>query len=132
MKAIKIIEANAEAVEKALKMQNGRATAHAYTSFSEIAELAEQAEAGLAKLLYKKDFAGARLTATSGGSVAKSYRDARKVTVVTIERKSGAWYLIGVCASSIYDSAKPARLYLTAAQDTAAKAKLAEKYSVIR
>lgn len=44
MKPIKVCKENAKAIEGALKVVNGTATAHTYTSYDEIQSLAETAE----------------------------------------------------------------------------------------
>ena len=53
MKAIKITEANATAIEAALSEANGRSEAHAYTTYGEIECLVSEAERELCGLLYK-------------------------------------------------------------------------------
>ena len=73
-KPIQITEKNAAAIEAALAEVNGRAGAHAYTSFSEIEQLAKAAEARLSALgILKKNAQGARWTETSGSEVSNAY-----------------------------------------------------------
>ena len=132
MKPIKIIPKNAEAIEAALREVNGKAVAHAYTSYAEVAGLVSAAEKELAAVLYKKDWPGARWTETSGGKTANSYKYMRDATHVTIERRSSAWYVIEARHASIGTNGGGAgRLYLTPEQDEAAKARLAGLYWIL-
>lgn len=131
MKAIKITAENAAAIELVLHEANGRSTAHAYTTFGEIADVASGAEKALAGLMLKKDFSGAVWRETSGGSVPNSYKGIRNGTAITIERRSAAWYLVSVSQVSLFKAGGGAgRLQLTTEQDAAAVAKLRSQYSV--
>lgn len=61
MKPIKVCKENAKAIEGALKVVNGTATAHTYTSYDEIQSLAETAENRANNLLgSKKAIIGAK------------------------------------------------------------------------
>ena len=131
MKAIKIIEANEQAIEALLAETNGRSEAHAYTTYAEIDSLVSAAEKQLDRLLYKKDWKGSTWRETSGGKVANSYRGARNGTHVVIERRSSAWYLVDAQKVQIYnDGGGRGWLYLTAAQQEAAHEKLDETFRV--
>lgn len=134
MKAIKITESKAAAIEAALKEVNGKAYDHAYTNFSEIEYMVHQAEASARAILNVKDLPGAQWTETSGAQVAKKYRNSRnsrKATTVTIERRSSAWYMVAARSVEILtEGGGPGTLILTKAQDEAAKAKFATKYRV--
>lgn len=119
MKQIKIVESNAAAIEAVLDEVNGRATAHTYTHFSDILELATNAEAKLERLKIKvKSRVGAILTSESGDSVPNCYKGSRKTTFVRIDRRSTGWFLSSVQSSSSYQEAGSTRLHLTQAQAT--------------
>ena len=132
MKALKITDSNADALEAALAEVNGRATEHTFTSFAgleSLAHLAEERLAGYGLPLAMRR--GARLFATSGERVAKSYRSTRIGTGVTIERRTGAWYLVSAGAVTLYaESGGDRRLSLTAEQDAEAVARLRKQYNV--
>lgn len=132
MNAIKLCEANAAAIEAALKEVNGRATEHAYTRFTEILGVTAEAETRALRLLgLKKHLPGLTVHAMSGGSVAKSYRNARRTTGVILELRGKIWYLVNVSQSSLYaDQRGFINLRLTPAQDAAAVALLRSRYSV--
>jgi hypothetical protein len=128
---IKIIPENAEAIEAALREVNGKAAAHAYTSYAELTDLVDRAQSILSTLLYKKDWQGARWTETSGGKTANSYKYMRDATRVIIERRSSAWYMIEARHVSVGTrGGGEGRLSLTSRQDEAAKKRLAERYWV--
>lgn len=130
MKAIKIVEENSTAIEEALKEVNGRSTDHAYTRFFEVAAVSETAEEKLGELLYKKDFPGAVFTSVSGHEVPNSYRGSRNATSITIERRSGAWYLTTVSRVILWTEAGKDKLFLTPEQHIAAVARFAKQYHV--
>ncbi|MEI6793897.1 MAG: hypothetical protein WCL05_01510 [Verrucomicrobiota bacterium] len=129
---IKITIENKAAIEAALKAVNGRAESHAYTTWGELAGLATDAETRLAALLAKKDWQGARLTATSGDKVPSAYKYSRSATHVEIERGASAWFLTYVSAGRIYASGGGAHLTLTAAQDAEAVTRLRARYHIAR
>ena len=61
MKPIKIISDNREVIENILRAANGKASAHAITLFSELAEVTTKAEARLDRLeVLVADRVGAR------------------------------------------------------------------------
>ena len=131
MSAIKIIAANSEKIESALHDANGRSVEHTFSTYVEIERIAERAEKAMAGLLYKKDFFGAEWAEISGGKVANSYKGSRNATAARIVRRTGGWYLISVGHTTVGNHGGGAgHLYLTESQDVAAKAKLAEGYSV--
>lgn len=134
MKAIQIVEANADAIKAALHAVNGRSVGHAYTEYSEVADIAAAAEKRLAELLPNlKAYKGARWAEVSGAPVANAYRYMRDATAVTIERKSSGWYLVDVRSVRVGKAGGGAgRLFLTEAQDVLAKEKLAKAYGVMR
>lgn len=131
MKPIKVTIDNKAAIEAALHEINGGACRHCYTSAGELISMATGADSMLAGLLFKKDFAGALWSETSGGKVANSYKYSRKATWVAIERRSTAWYLIAAGSTQVSANGGGAGvLTLTPAQDTAARAKFATQYRV--
>lgn len=131
MKAIKITAANAEAIEAALAEINGRANAHTYNSFDEIAEMAAAAEAALLDLVCKKDAAGAEWREVSGGKVSNSYKQMRNATGVTLIRKAAGWYLLSVRRTSIgKEGGGKGRLTLTQKKAELAVARFRQGFSV--
>ncbi len=134
MKAIKITAANAAAIEQALRDVNGKATAHTYTSFEEIAELAERAEAQLIDLIdCKKHAAGAKFDAVSGSKVARSYKNVRIGTHVELVRNSAGWVLVAVRQCTLFaEGGRPGKLALTEKQTELAVAKLKKSFNTIK
>lgn len=133
MNAIKIVPTNEAKIEEWLKSVNGASHRHSYTDFEEIDRLADTAEKQLIGLLYKKDFPGARYASTSGAKVANAYDNMRNATHVVIERRNAGWYLVEVEKRQIgVQGGGRDRLFLTPAQDEAAKARFGEQYSVYR
>lgn len=117
-KAIRICPAMQDAIRSALRAVNGRATAHAFSTYSEIAHLAQAAEKALQQLqLAPRDRVGAAYTCVSGASVANAYKYARTGTRVTLRRRTGGWYLAEIESAMIYaqGGALP-RLTLTSQQ----------------
>jgi hypothetical protein len=131
IKPIKIAESNATAIEAALKEVNGKALDHAYTEFWEINRIVHAAEAACRDILNVNGIPGAKWTETSGGRCANSYKYKRRATTVTIERRKSGWFLVAVSATEVWkEGGGPGRLTLTPAQDEAAKAKFATRYSI--
>lgn len=133
IKSIKIVAENAGAIELALRAENGCATAHTYTTFSEIESLAVRAEEKMEDLgIPKSARAGATYERASGGSVAKSYKSTRVITLVQLQRKSADWYLVAVGVATVWPSGYSGKtgLTLTAEQDARAVAVLRENYHV--
>lgn len=130
MKAIKITESNAVAIEFALKTANGYSESHAYTTYSEVASVAMTAENMLASLICKKDFPGARYTSQSGSSVPNSYKGVRNGTEIVIERRSSAWYLVNVRQFPLFKNGGKDLMCLTPEQNEAAITKLQNRYVV--
>lgn len=131
IKPIKIDASKATAIEAALKEVNGKAFDHAYTEFWEINCIANTAEDACRYLLNVKDIPGAKWTETSGVRCANSYKYKRRATTVTIERRKSGWFLVAVSATEVWkEGGGPGRLTLTPAQDEAAKAKFATRYSI--
>ena len=135
---IRITEANAAAIEAALKAVNGKAEAHAYTTFGEIDSLAAAAEAKLEALGLPKSShrCGALWTETSGSAVSNSYAKkafGRAATRVRLQRRPSGWYLVGAVATTIGASGGgKGELILSAEQDAEAVRRLRAGYYVVR
>jgi hypothetical protein len=135
MKAIKISAQKIDAIESALRAVNGKASAHGYTTATEIGYLADTAEFRLEQLgLPKNQRAGAVSVATSGDRVSNSY--ARKnffriATRVVLERRSTGWSLIDVRRTQIgQQGGGDATLVLTEAQSEEAVRRFRSQYGV--
>jgi hypothetical protein len=123
MKSIKLVAQNATAVEAALAAVNGKASAHSFYSFEQVAALAARAEAELDKLrIQHVTRAGAKVNAISGKAVSKSYRYARNRTRVQLERRNAGWYITDTSRWTTQADVWGYRLILTKDQDTAATA----------
>lgn len=129
---LKITESNTTAIEKMLKEANGKATKHTYTTYAEIAAVAETAEKALFRLVQSRGAcAGAKYVSKSGEKLPGAYKFKTTGTVVHLIRRSAGWYLVSAAAYTLWPRHQPAdRLTLTAAQDTAAVAALRERYSI--
>lgn len=124
-KAIKIAPANAKAIEAALAEVNGRATAHTFTAFGEVQNMAATAETKLGALNIPKTMRkGAAWSETSGTAVTNAYAkksSTRAAKWVRLERRSADWFLTNVGKTEIYkEGGGPGRLTLT--KEQAAKA----------
>ena len=105
---IKINEDNRHKIEASIGRVMGKAKRFIHTS-SDLKELAEEAEADLAKFgLAKSNRAGACLTARMRGP-AKSYKYDAVASIVVIKRGPSGWFLVNV----VRDEVSPAqgRLY---------------------
>lgn len=132
-KSIRITPANFKAIVAVLKEANGKAEAHAYTTYSEIEQLAEMAEMRATSLLGAKSRTpGAVAVSVSGESVAKSYRGTRNGTLVRLERRASGWFLTEARSVEIYtEGGKDMRMLLTKEQDAQAIANLRTRYAVL-
>ena len=131
IKEIKITAANAAAIELALRAENGRATAHTFTTFAEIDALARRGEERMQDLgIPKSARAGATYERASGGPVAKGYKSTRVITHVQLQRKTAGWYLVSVAVNTAWPNGYCGKtgLTLTVEQDTRAVAVLRENY----
>lgn len=131
-KTIAIIEKNRAAIEAALASVNGKAQAHTYTSYAEIAGMAETAEAALSAInLPKASRAGAVWKEISGAEVAKSYRNPRQATSVRLIRRSAGWHIVTAKAVTIWqEGGGKGSLYITEAQAEEAKSRFADGLNV--
>ena len=134
MKAIKVIPANAAAIESALHAVNGHAREWTFTTYAEIEAMANVEERRLeCRWIPKSARAGARLFARSGQTVANAYKSTRIATLVTLERRSSGWYLTRVAKTMIFPNQGGRRdVWLTPAQDAIAVAGLRREYSVLK
>lgn len=132
MKPIKINEENSVAIAMALDAVNGKAWNHAFTTYSEIAKIAAQAETRVVGLVgSQKAAVGAVMQAVSGQKVANSYKYTRTGTRVYIERRSTGWFLIDIVSEILYANQGGARvLTLTPAQDAKAIEVLRASYLI--
>lgn len=129
MKPTRITEANAAAIEAALKSVNGTSEAHTYTTYREIENLAKNGEARLTELGIKTaSRAGAQVRSESGGSVPNAYKYARRTTYVAITRRATGWFITAIAADMSYKQSKPTRLHLTKEQDAEAVLNLRKTY----
>ena len=133
MKPIKITDSNKSAIEQLLREINGKLSAHVFSDYSEISNLATDAERKLARLLgLKKYYKGAKLSATSGSPMPNAYKYSRTATKITIERRSSAWYIVAAHREVIYpNDGGSENLILTTDQDSVAIAKLRSQYGVM-
>jgi hypothetical protein len=128
-----ITATNAKKIEVALAAVNGRATAHTFSTFAEIEQVATTLERKLQYLgIAKKYRVGASGTARSGGSVARSYDYARKATDIRIERRSNTWFLVSIDEATAYAEGSHPWVTLTESQDAIAIANLRSAYSIKR
>ncbi len=132
MKSIAIKIENRTAIEAALKLINGKAVSHTFTTYAEVAKEAANAEAKVLKLVGSKNLAvGASVRATSGDSVPNAYKYTRVGTSVTLVRKSSGWHLAGVSTQALYKEGGKRIITLTVAQSDKAKADFAKQWHVL-
>lgn len=122
MKPIRITEQNRAAIFHILAGVNGRATAHTFTTYQQIEQIAAAAEKQLIGLVgSQKAAVGALFKASSGEKMPNAYKYPRSGTAVTLERRATGWFLIDASEVTLYASGGSAgRLTLTAAQDARA------------
>jgi hypothetical protein len=114
---IKICEKNKEEIEKALETINKKKQSHTYTTYEEIAQIAERAEKDVFKLLGKKNIMnGAIVESTSGGAVPKCYKYSRDATCIEITRGTSAWFLTRINSVRIFQNGGREEIRLTKAQ----------------
>ena len=135
MKPIKIIENNQDAIEKALAETNGKATAHAFTSYAEVKALATAAERRLTALgIPACRHAGAWYVETSGDAVPKSYARkgySRAVTTVCVVRRPSGWFMEWADKTTVWqEGGGPASLVLTPEQSGEAVGNLKSTYCI--
>ena len=108
---IKIQAVAAQHIEDALQAVNGRAERHAFTTYSEIAAVALDAERVLDNLgVLKTDRPGTTATMVSGSKLPNSYKYNPTRTVLSIARRTAGWYVTGMTASSDHSATHQPRL----------------------
>ena len=118
-------------INDALAAVNGKAMEHTYSYVSQIAALAIDAEARLEALgIPKKHRIGAFLVSTSGQTVPKKYKYERIVTFVRLERGATNWFVTRIEKRVIFCDGGSKMLFLNAAQDALAVAKVREGYQI--
>jgi len=132
-KQIRIDPANANSIEAALKAVNGKATAHTYTAYAEIKNLADFGERRLERMeVPKSGRAGASVTGVSGDKMPNAYKHARQATVARVERRSAGWYLAHVGEATLWpQQGGGLRLSLTATQDADAVRRFRSTYDTV-
>ena len=122
IKATRITEQNRAAIFHILAGVNGKATAHTFTTYQQIEQIAAAAEKQLIGLVgSQKSAVGARYKATSGEKVANAYKYTRAGTAIILERRSTGWFLVDAVFVTLYaNTGGDRRLTLTAAQDARA------------
>jgi hypothetical protein len=113
---------------------NGRATAHTYTRARDIVALSERAEKALEKFgLVKSERQGARYVDQSGERLPKAYGHKTRGTTVTLERRSGAWFLVNAGGYDLYPGNEPrAHMHVTQEQADAACRRLLSTVAVMK
>ena len=126
-----LLSAICTVVEAALLAVDGKSKEHTFTDYSKIAEVVQDAESGLEKLgILKKDAAGAKFIAYSGGTVPNSYKYSRTGTAIQLERKSSGWHLTSIKTYNLYQKPPHNQFILTVKQDACAIASLRQKYNI--
>ena len=96
---INIHTKNTDKIEHVLEKVNGRALEWAITTFEEVNELAERAEAMLdSKGVLKKNRHGTQLRFTPAGPASASYKYNVKTTEVVLVRGGKDWFLKSVAS----------------------------------
>jgi hypothetical protein len=115
---IKISVENKAKIEATLKKINGRATAHTFTLYSEIAAIASYAEQEMNRVYKNRTGrAGAEVYEESGDSLPNSYKYTATQTAVTLKRGSDDWFLVSVESAPLFaGSCGKRRLRLTIKQ----------------
>lgn len=132
VKQIKIVEGNAATIEAALREVNGRYGESKFVTYRQIEKCAEHGETTLDELgLFKCSRPGARLKATSGHEVPKSYNYKRPATEVVLERRDSGWYLVALARAVVYTQGGSKFVELTAEQDAEVVAKVRKRYQLV-
>ena len=109
---IKIQSTQAQRIEDALKVVNGRAVRHAFTTYGEVAMVARDAESILDNLsVLKADRPGVTVTMVSGQKLPSSYKYNPIRTVIALVRRTAGWYLTDVAASSDHSATHQPRMH---------------------
>jgi len=131
-KNLRIEESNKIDIEASLRAANGKASAHAFTTYDQLRGLSVNAERALIELgLSASSRAGAKFTAQSGSAVCNSYSHTRLGTEITIVRRRDSWQLCNVRQITLFSSGgKSSRLVLTGDQDAKLVTALRRNYIV--
>jgi hypothetical protein len=130
MKPIKITIDNRAAIQTALNVVNGAATAHTATPES-IIKLAMLAELKIISLVgHKKNAPCAIANWHSGAALPSAYKYSRQVTKITIERRAKNWYLTQAHTATAWREAGKMTIVLTQAQNVTAITKFTTQYYV--
>jgi len=130
MKPIKITLDNSAAIQAALNLVNGAATAHT-ASANSILKLAMLAESKLISLVgSKKNAPGAVANWSSGEALPNAYKYSRQISFITIERRAKNWYLTRVSLVTAWREAGKVSLVLTHEQNVIAINKFTTQYYV--
>jgi len=133
MKPIKISEANKAAIVAELARVNGKAFAHAYATYAEVANEADYADKKILGLVgSKKVMVGAKLQTTSGDTMPGAYKYSRIGTTLVLVYKSSGWHLESVGTAHLYKEGGRREIVLTTAQSDKAKADYAKQWSVVQ
>jgi hypothetical protein len=132
-KQIKLVKDNEVAIVAALHAANGKATAHAYTSFAEIERIAAIAESKLETLLGgKANWTGVIVNDRSGSELPNTYKYSRSCTALRLVRKTTGWFIDSLASVTAYKEAGKTSITLTQAQDTLAIERLRKHYTVAK
>lgn len=128
---LKITPTNSKKIEAELASVNGKSTAHAYTTYSEIENLAKIAEITTLEYLLKKDANGVIFTAESGKHMPNCYKGLRNTTIVSMTRSSSGWFITSISPSSQWPNQSGfQRLTLTKEQKDIAVSKFLSDFNV--
>ena len=130
---IKINGHNAAKIQRALDAVNGRARAHTYRLYGDIAALAVEADTRRADLrLSKRDATGVQVTFISGDPVAAAYKWRRSATIVELTYCATGWCLTAVRLGTIYHDGGSIFTSLTPALAALAVAKFQAAHYTVR
>jgi len=134
MKPIKVDPKNAAAIEAVLKEANGRSVAHAFSTFTEVADAAEAAEEELIQIGFPNSRRpGAEAIVGSGVPVANSYKGTRNGTKLRLRRNTAGWVLEACWAYPLYNNTRGrVEVSVTEEQDVYLVALVRAQYTVRR
>lgn len=128
---IKVESKNEKKIEEELQKVNGRATAHTFSTFSEVARVVADADSRLDQLrLTKAERIGAQVLATSGMRVSHMYQYRRRGTTIQLELCGSGWFLIWIVAVDLGAKAGQSLLRLLPDQRDRAVEKLCATFQV--
>lgn len=128
---MKITQENLSKIQQALDNANGKSIEHTLHKSADVLELARLAENRLVALLgVKKMSAGAKAHYRSGAALPNAYKFQRKVTTVSMIRKTGGWYITSVNVHMERNTAGRLTVQLTKEQDEQAVKNLRSVYGI--